>query len=68
MKLRAGNGRVKLTWTAVNGATGYRIYQFNGSQAVLMADLRRKIYGQLSSYRTQKRYQILLHDDSMPHL
>ena len=35
MKLRAGNGRVKLTWTAVNGATGYRIYQFKGSQVVL---------------------------------
>lgn len=42
MKLRAGNGRVKLTWTAVNGATGYRIYQFNGSQAVLIADLKGK--------------------------
>lgn len=42
MKLRAGNGRVKLTWTAVNGATGYRIYQFNGSQAVLIADLKEK--------------------------
>lgn len=42
MKLRAGNGRVKLTWTAVNGATGYRIYQYNGSQAVLIADLKGK--------------------------
>ena len=40
MKLRAGNGRVKLTWTAVNGATGYRIYQFKGSQVVLIADLK----------------------------
>ena len=42
MKLRAGNGRVKLTWTAVNGATGYRIYQYNGSQAILIADLKGK--------------------------
>lgn len=69
MKLRAGNGRVKLTWTAVNGATGYRIYQYKGSQAVLIATLKgkstvsylrtglknsTKYYYTMTAYRTYK--------------
>ena len=42
IKVRGGNKRVKITWSKITGATGYRVYQYNGSTPVLVATVTGK--------------------------
>lgn len=39
INVRAGNKRVRISWKKLTGATGYRLYQYNGSNAVLVATI-----------------------------
>lgn len=42
IKVRGGNKRVRITWSKLTGATGYRIYQYTGATPVLIATVTGK--------------------------